>query len=64
MKVYCSEQVYFVEWFNGTDRGVFGIFSNMDRAQNAIDEDKEKYPYPEYEIEYGIHPYTIDEVQE
>lgn len=57
------ERVYLVRWIAGVDTGVLGIFTNIDKAKNAIDADKELYPYPDYDIEYDLESFELDEVQ-
>lgn len=57
------DRVFVVQWSSGVDTGILGIFTNIDKAKNAIDADKEQYPYPEYDIEYDLEHFELDEVQ-
>lgn len=55
--------VFVVTWTSGVDKDILGIFSSRDRAENAIDMDKEKYPEDEYGYcDYHVESFEIDEV--
>lgn len=54
--------VHVVEWYNGHDSGILGIFSSRVKAESAIKEDEKLYD-SEYGMEYHIEYYDIDEVQ-
>ena len=56
--------VFVVSWSVGVDTGILGIFSSRDKAENAIDTDKEQYPVDEYGYcDYTIEQYNVDEVE-
>lgn len=57
-------KLYLVEWVSESEfeRNILGIFSDLDRAKNAIDADKEMYPSPEYDTDYIVTPLTVDGV--
>ena len=58
------ESVFIVTWSVGDDNGILGIFSSRDRAENAIDRDKEQYPVDEYGYcDYTVEQYNVDEVE-
>ena len=58
------ESVFIVTWSVGVDNGILGIFSSRDRAENAIDRDKEQYPVDEYGYcDYTVESYYVDEVE-
>ena len=58
------ESVFIVTWSVGVDNGILGIFSSRDRAENAIDRDKEHYPVEEYGYcDYTVEQYIVDEVE-
>ena len=57
-------RVFLVTWSSGDDHGVMGIFSSRDKAENAIDMDKEQYPVDEYGYcDYNVESYYVDEVE-
>lgn len=58
------EGVYLVEWIDGFERGVLGIFSSRVKADNAIKEDEKRFPFPEFNTDYEVQYYGLDEVQE
>ena len=53
-------KVYLAYW---TERNMFtgfiGVYDNMDKAENAIDEDKELYP--DDDVDYDIIEFYLNE---
>lgn len=58
------EGVYLVEWIDGFERGVLGIFSSRVLADDAVKKDKLIHPFPEFDMDYEIQYYDLNEVYE
>ena len=57
-----NNTVYVVKWTEKFDSGILGVFSSRYFADQAIQDDELKYPYSEYNIDYFVEHYTLDEV--
>ena len=59
------DRVFIVSWSVDIDKGILGVFSSRDKAENAIDMDKERYPEEDYGYcEYTIEMHYVDEVEQ
>lgn len=58
------DRVFVVTWNVGVDGGILGVFSSRDKAENAIDMNKENYPEDEYGYcDYKVQSFDLDEVE-